>query len=164
MLIIISGLWNYGDLCFVFLFTINFSSESMCCFITGGNKNHLKLFLTNVSGHAQSRDQCMRTTWSVRAQSHVQCLSVTDHCLINTWSVHDEPCDQCPISPVISACAVTSSVNDSHVISACRVPWSAPVSHWYLPDKHVISAWWAMWSVPNQPRHQCMRSHVISAW
>ena len=51
MLIIVSGLWNYGDLCFVFLFTINFSSESMCCFITGGNKNHLKLFLTNVSGH-----------------------------------------------------------------------------------------------------------------
>ena len=37
-------------------------------------------------------------------------------------------------------------------------------SHWSLPDKHVISAWWAMWSVPDQPRHQCMRSHVISAW
>ena len=51
MLIIISGLWNYGDLCFVFLFTINFSAESMCCFITGRNKNHLKLFLRKVSGH-----------------------------------------------------------------------------------------------------------------
>ena len=52
----------------------------------------------------------------------------------------------------------------SHLISACTVPWSAPVSHWSLPDKHLISAWWAMWSVPDQPRHQCMRSHVISAW
>ena len=48
-------------------------------------------------------------TWSVRAQSHDQRLSVTDHCLINTWSVHDEPCDQCLISQVISACAVTWS-------------------------------------------------------
>ena len=47
------------------------------------------------------------------------------------------------------------------MISACTVPWSAPVSHWSLPDKDVISAWWAMWSVPDQPRHQCMRSHVI---
>ena len=45
-----------------------------------------------------------------------------------------------------------------------HVHWAAPVSHWSLPDKHVISAWWAMWSVPDQPRHQCMRSHVISAW
>src|SRR5574341_748728 len=36
---------------------------------------------------------------SVRAQSHDQRLSVTDHCLINTGSVHDEPCDQCLISP-----------------------------------------------------------------
>ena len=51
MLIIVSGLWNYGDLCFVFLFTINFYLESMCCFITGGNKNHLKLFLRKVLGH-----------------------------------------------------------------------------------------------------------------
>ena len=51
MLIIISGLWNCGDLCFVFLFTINFYLESMCCFITGRNKNHLKLFLRKVLGH-----------------------------------------------------------------------------------------------------------------
>ena len=33
----------------------------------------------------------------------------------------DEPCDQCLISQVISACAVTSSVHDSHMISACSV-------------------------------------------
>ena len=50
-MLIISGLWNCGDLCFVFLFTINFYLESMCCFITGGNKNHLKLFLRKVLGH-----------------------------------------------------------------------------------------------------------------
>ena len=31
------------------------------------------------------------------------------------------------------------------MISACTVPWWAPVSHWSLPDKHVISAWWALW-------------------
>ena len=66
-----------------------------------------------------------------------------------TSSVHAQSRDQCP---------------NNHVISACTVPWSVPVSHWSLPDKHVISAWWAMWSVTDQPRHQCMRSHVISAW
>ena len=73
MLIIISGLWNFGDLCFVFLFTINFSSEFMCCFITGRNKNHLKLSLRKVSGHV---------SWAPHPLNlSVQFSSVTQSCL-----------------------------------------------------------------------------------
>jgi len=59
----------------------------------------------------QPRDHCMRgqvvcswsATWSVRAQSPDQRLSVTDHCLINTWSVPEQPRHQCMRSHVISA-------------------------------------------------------------
>ena len=74
------------------------------------------------SVHAQSRDQCMIATWSVRAQSHDHRLSVTDHGLINTWSVHDEPRYQAPYSHFISACAVTWSV---HVVLIAKdISWS----------------------------------------
>ena len=119
--------------------------------------------------HVQSRDQCMIATWSVRAQSHDHRLSVTDHCLINTWSVHDEPCDQCLISHVISVCAVTRSVHDSHVISACSVTWSVldQPRDQCLPS-HVIRACGAVWFLPAHLHDNCQLSCVIpvgsSAW
>ena len=89
MLIIISGLWNFGDLCFVFLFTINFSSEFMCCFITGRNKNHSKLFIRKVSGHVSWAPHPMNL--SVQFSSVTQsCLTLCDpmDCSIPGFPVH----------------------------------------------------------------------------
>ena len=141
MLIIIYGLWNYGDLCFVFLFTINFSSESMCCFITGRNKNHLKLFLTKVSGHVSwaphplnlsvqfSHSVVSNSLWSHRLQ-HARL-----HCPLPTSRAYS---NSCPSSRWCHPTSSSSVVPFTSHLQFFPASGSFPMSQFFSSGGHIL--------------------------
>ena len=124
--------------------------------------SHLTFVQSGMPPRLPAHYQCMLShdisacsaTWSLTAQSRDQRLSVT-------WSPYDKN--------VISERPATWSLHGqsgvqfliSHLISACTVHWSAPVSHWSLPDKHVISARTATSSVHTQSRDCRTGSHQL---
>ena len=141
MLIIISGLWNFGDLCFVFLFTINFPSEFMCCFITGRNKNHLKLSLRKVSGHVSWAPHPLNL--SVQWLSHVWHFVIpwTAACqaslsITNSWSL-------------LKLMSIESVMPSNHLIICCPLclpPSIFPSIRIFSSESVLLIRWPVYWS------------------
>ena len=116
--------------------------------------SHVRLF----GAPTQSRHQCMRATWSVRAQSHDQRLSVTDHCLINMWSVHDEPCDQCPISHGRSRTWLSDFTFTFHFSLSCIGEGNGnPLQCSCMENLRDGGAWWAAVNGVTQSRTRLKR-------